>query len=52
MGDIEPLWKLGLAAMMGVIGYFLKDTAASLKDVRTLAEDHEVRISVLESKGE
>lgn len=50
--EVEALLKLGLAAMMGVIGYFLKDTAASLKETRKLAEDHEVRISVLEAKGE
>lgn len=52
MADAEAVLKLGLAAMMGIIGYFLRDTAASLKETRKLAENHEVRISVLESKGE
>lgn len=47
-GDVEAILKLALAAALGVVGYFLRETAADLKEVRKMANDHEVRISVLE----
>lgn len=46
MSELEPILKLILAGMMGIIGYFLRDTAASLKDVRKMSEAHDVKLAV------
>lgn len=48
--EVEVGLKAMLAAAMMVLGYFLKETAGALKEVRTLANDLHVRVSVLESK--
>lgn len=50
--EVEVLLKALLAGAMVVLGYFLRETAGSLKEVRTLANDLHVRVSVLESKTE
>lgn len=50
--EVEVFLKAALASAMVVLGYFLKETAGSLKEVRTLANDLHVRVSILESKTE
>lgn len=42
--DVEAWLKLALAVSIGVIAWFLKDTAASLKEVRKMADAHEVAL--------
>ena len=48
MGVIEILTGIG-GMMLGIIGYFLKNTMAELKDVKEVAYDTKIKVKVLEN---
>lgn len=42
---IEAVLKLLLSGALGIIAFFLKATAGELREVRKLAEEHEVTLA-------
>lgn len=56
---LETILKLALAAALGIIGWFLRQTAADLKQTSTIVQqmqvvqaEHNVRLKYLEERKE